>query len=253
MLDVRSASRTAGPVGEPAEGLSPAARKGVLGIVLGYAFFATLWILLSDRLAGLLFTSRSTLILISSVKGLAFVVITSILLLLTLNRYARGLVAREAGTRREEREKLHALRMLGALSEASPDPIYVKDEDGRYLLFNQAAGRAVGKDPREVVGQGDRALFPPDEAEALIAADREIMAQGVSITMEEELSTTAGRITFLATKGPIRDAEGRVCGLFGVARDITQRKQVEENLRASERKFSTVFHLSPDAIDLTLL
>ena len=55
------------------------------------------------------------------------------------------------------------------------------------------------------------------------------------------------------TKGPIRDAEGRVCGLFGVARDITQRKQVEENLRASERKFSTVFHLSPDAIDLTLL
>jgi len=52
---------------------------------------------------------------------------------------------------------------------------------------------------------------------------------------------------------PEFDAGGKVASVLGVSRDITERKRIEEDLRASESKFSSIFHLSPDAIDLTEL
>ena len=220
-------------------------------IVLLYTGFACLWILLSDRAVRLLFSNPATMMFVSSIKGLVFVLVTSALLFATLSSYVRGLMAREAATRREEWEKVRALHLLGVLSEASTDAIYVKDDEGRYILFNQEAGRVVGRDPREVIGKDDRSIFPPDEAEMLIDIDRKVREGGVAATLEETLTTTGGTTTFLTTKGPIRDAGGRVFALFGIARDITRRKQAELDMLASERKFSNIFHMSPDAIDLT--
>ena len=228
-------------------------RSGVRRVVLLYTGFASLWILLSDHLAGLLFTDRPTLVLISSIKGVAFVLITAGLLYASLSRWVLRVADQDAAAQREGAEKTRALHMLGVLSEASPDAIYVKDDQLRYLVFNQAAAAMVGKEPSEVLGKDDRAIFPQGEAEALMARDRQVMDAGGPVTVEEELSTMAGTTTFLATKGPIRDAQGRTIALFGIARDITARKRTEESLRASEQMFSNIFHMSPDSIDLTEL
>jgi PAS domain S-box-containing protein len=222
-------------------------------IVLGYALFAGLWILLSDRAIGWLFQDPQKLVLASSLKGLVFVLVTSVMLFAALARDRRALAEREARNRRQEQEKLRALHLLGVLSEASPDAIYVKDLQGRYLLFNRAAGQMVGKDPEEVLGQDDRAIFPPGEAEAIMAQDQRVMDQGDVATYEARLTTTAGVTDFLVTQGPIRDAAMQPYALFGVARDITQSKRVDEALRASEQKFSNIFRMSPDPIDVTRL
>jgi len=238
---------------EPGPVLGADRLRPVRRIVLGYALFAGLWILLSDRAIGWLFQDPRQLVLASSLKGLVFVLVTSVLLFAALARDRHALAEREARNRRQEQEKLRALHLLGVVSDSSPDAIYVKDRQGRYLLFNRAAGQMVGKDPAEVLGQDDRAIFPPAEAEALMAEDQRVMNQGDVGTYEERLTTTAGSTDFLATKGPILDASGQPYALFGVARDITRSKRVAEALRASEQKFSNIFRMSPDPIDLTEL
>ncbi len=65
--------------------------------------------------------------------------------------------------------------------------------------------------------------------------DRKIMESGEVNTHEEVTSTKKGIRTFLSVKGPIYNSDGKVSGLFGVARDITERKKMEDVLKHSER------------------
>ncbi len=210
------------------------ARRGVTRIVLGYAGFAALWILLSDRAAEALVPDPAALTWVSMLKGWFFVAVTSLLLSFHLRRFVAKLAAREAEVRRQEAERQRTLLLLHGLAEASTDAIYVKDAEGRYLLFNKAAGRMIGREPQEIVGRDDRALFPPGEADTLMAADRRIMDGLEVATLEEHLTTPEGPRIFLATKGPLRGPDGNLVGLFGIARDITDRIREEEAHRRLE-------------------
>jgi len=138
-------------------------------------------------------------------------------------------------------EKLRALELLDAIAEGSTDAIYAKDLEGRYLLFNQAAARFVGKTPEEVIGQDCRAIFPPAEAEGIMAGERRVVDADRVISYENVLMTTSGPATFLTIKGPLHDATGQVIGLFGIARNISERKRAEEALQASEATYRSLF------------
>ncbi len=135
--------------------------------------------------------------------------------------------------RAAQAERLHALELLDALAESSEDCIFVKDDKGRYLLFNPAACEIVGKTQQEVLGRDDAAIFPAADAELLMDADRRIRAENVTRIFEEVLSTASGTRTFLANKGPLHNAQGRVIGTFGISRDITERKRMEQDLRTA--------------------
>ncbi|MBI5558316.1 MAG: PAS domain-containing protein [Deltaproteobacteria bacterium] len=130
-------------------------------------------------------------------------------------------------------DRLRALALLDSIAEGSEDAIFAKDTEGRYLLFNQAAVRVTGKKVEEVLGRDDRAIFPPEEAEMLMALGRRVMDEDRTMTDEEYLTTVDGKFTFLATKGPLHDVDGKVTGLFGISRDITERKKMEDDLRDS--------------------
>lgn len=123
-------------------------------------------------------------------------------------------------------------RLLDAVISGTPDAVFVKDPQGRYLLANQAAAGFVGKTPDQMVGRDDRALFAEASARELMALDASIMAAGRTQTHEERLTTADGReLVFFATKGPVRDEAGRVAGLFGISREITDRKRAEDEIR----------------------
>ena len=127
--------------------------------------------------------------------------------------------------------------LLAAIIEGSTDAVYVKDLVGRYLLFNAAAANFVGKRREEVLGCDDTVLFPPDEARALMARDREVMSGDAVTTCEDSFTTASGeQSAFLTTRGPLFDAEGNVTGLFGLARDITEQKRLEERARVIYRR-----------------
>jgi diguanylate cyclase (GGDEF)-like protein/PAS domain S-box-containing protein len=128
-------------------------------------------------------------------------------------------------------EKSRALQLLDAITEGSTDAIFVKDIDGRYLLFNQAAARFVGKSVQEVLGKDDAGIFPPNQAALIQRNDREVMQDNRVTTFQENLDTKDRKSFFLATKGPLHNDAGNVTGVFGISRDITGIKTTEFALR----------------------
>ena len=117
---------------------------------------------------------------------------------------------------------------LNAVVAGTSDAVFVKDLKGRYQLFNEGAARLVNRPADEIIGHDDRAIFAADVAAGLLTLDRSIMKGGKTQTHEESLTTIGGReLILLVTKGPVFDRQGHVCGLFGISRDITERKQAE--------------------------
>ncbi|MDS4022730.1 MAG: PAS domain-containing protein, partial [Candidatus Competibacter sp.] len=153
-----------------------------------------------------------------------------------------------AAARREgalQAEKLRALRLLDAIANGSSDAIYARDMAGRCLLLNKAAAAMLGQPADAVLGRDDTAFLPPEQAERVRAMDRQVMAEGRLLNLEENLSLPDGARAFLTVKGPLRDADGTVFGMFGISRDITERKQAEETLRARESLLRAVVDNTP--------
>jgi PAS domain S-box-containing protein len=102
--------------------------------------------------------------------------------------------------------------LLNAITTSTPDLIFAKDRDGRMLMANPAWLKAVGATESEVLGLDDN--------------ERLVLEAGETMILEE----TVAERTYLATKSPLRDEQGRVIGLIGVATDITERKQAQGEL-----------------------
>ena len=124
--------------------------------------------------------------------------------------------------------------LLHSIVEGTTDVIVAKDVLGRYLLMNAATERSLGRRAADVLGRDDTALFPPDEARRVMDDDRGVLETGATRTLVETVTDAGGPTTFLTTKGPIRDAEGRVAGLFAIAHDITERIATEASLRVKD-------------------
>jgi len=138
--------------------------------------------------------------------------------------------------------------LLESIAEGLPDGIFAKDLDGRFLFVNSAVSKRANMTPQELLGKDNRTIFTPEAARVTMAKDFEIMKSGIAETLEERLNTLTGEVVFLSTKGPIKDEQGKTIGLFGIARDITDRKRNEEALRVSQEKFAFAFNSSPNAI-----
>ncbi len=136
--------------------------------------------------------------------------------------------------KRAEEELGKSRELLHSVIEGTSDAIYVKDLKGRYLLFNTASEGITGKNSAEVLGKDDTVLFRPEEAKMVMAGDRAVIKAGTRQTYEEVVTTASGeKRTYLSTKGPLFDNDGRLAGLFGIARDITERKKAQEELQST--------------------
>ncbi len=147
-------------------------------------------------------------------------------------RERRASAAAQAA-RAQQEERLRTLQLMQAIADGSGDAIFAKDLEGRYLLCNRESARLMGKPVEQVLGQDDRACFPPAEAAAIMANDARVMADGRLHTYEETITTPEGVVVFLATKGPLRDADGRLIGMFGISRDISERVRAQEQLASA--------------------
>ncbi|MCU7892649.1 MAG: PAS domain-containing protein [Candidatus Thiodiazotropha sp. (ex Ustalcina ferruginea)] len=137
---------------------------------------------------------------------------------------------------------------MTSIANSSTDAIYAKDREGRYTLFNNRAEQIIGKSKEEVLGHDDTLLFPPDQADLIKENDRLLVEQDTMTTFHQGLDTNEGPVTFLTTKGPLRDEAGEVIGVFGISRDITAIHKIEQELREKETRLRTLFHTLPDLI-----
>jgi two-component system, cell cycle sensor histidine kinase and response regulator CckA len=146
------------------------------------------------------------------------------------------------------RELQHNVSLLRGITEGTTDAVFVKDLQGRYLMINSAGAAFAGRSMDEILGKTDRDLFSPDTAEVVMDKDRQVLVQGVTQTFEESSTSNGVSRVYLSTKGPYRDAHGEIIGLLGVARDITQRKRAEEEMRQSQQKLRIHFEHTPLAV-----
>jgi len=131
-----------------------------------------------------------------------------------------------------EKELREKSELLHAVIEGTSDAIFVKDRQGCYLLFNSGAAAMTGMSAAEIIGKDDTCLFPQDVAEMLREKDRALMEDGQAVVCEEVITDVTGKTcTVFVTKGPIRDERGNIAGMFGIARDITRRKEAEQELQ----------------------
>jgi PAS domain S-box-containing protein len=133
--------------------------------------------------------------------------------------------------------------LLRSLIEHFPDLIYVKDAEGRYVLNNLAHVRSVGaRSAAEVLGKTVFDLYPPELAQHYHADDQAVMRSGEPLLNHDEptVNPAGERIWISTTKIPLWDGRGKVVGLVGIARDVTEHKLATEALRQSEERHRTL-------------
>ena len=137
--------------------------------------------------------------------------------------------------KRAETELLQERYLLHTLMNHLPDSIYFKDRASRFVRVNRAVAARFGlPDPAEAVDRADADFFAPEHARDALADEQAIMESGEPILNKVERETWPdGHETWVATsKLPLRDADGRIVGTFGISSDITERRQAEEAIRS---------------------
>ncbi len=162
--------------------------------------------------------------------------------------YLTGMVEDITQQREAEHASHAAERLTDTILENLPNMVFVKDaRDLRFVRFNQAGERLLGYSREDLIGKNDFDFFPGEEATFFTAKDRAVLAEGTLLDIPEEPIHTRNKgIRILHTKKlPIFDEAGVPRFLLGISEDITEQKQMEDALRASQSTLKNLFDSAP--------
>jgi len=139
--------------------------------------------------------------------------------------------------RKAEEELEYELELMHVLMENVPAQVYFKDLESRFIRISNNGARTLGLgDPGQAIGKTDFDFFTDEHAQQAIEDEREIIRTGQPRTVEEKETRAGLPDTWVSTtKLPLRDADERIVGTFGISVDITDRRKAEEDLRERER------------------
>ncbi|MDD4954666.1 MAG: PAS domain S-box protein [Candidatus Omnitrophica bacterium] len=151
----------------------------------------------------------------------------------------------------ERRRKEEVTQQLAAIVESSDDAIVGKTLDGIIISWNKAAEEIYGYSEDEVKGRHISMLAPPehqDETMGLIDKIRE----GARVEHLEtvRMRKDGVRINVALTVSPVYDANGNVVGASAIARDITERKRMEEKLASTAKEWEATFNSITDCVSI---
>ena len=178
-----------------------------------------------------------------------------------LHRYAHDLEIANADQKKHAaelarlvEELAHERDLLGTLMDNIPDAIYFKDSQLRFTRINASQARILGVgDSRDALGKVDFDFFPREDADHYFADERMIVETGQPLIGKlERVRDRGGKLHWVSnTEVPIKDAQGRVTGIVGVARDVTEWKSALEALRESEERYRELFENATDVVYTT--
>lgn len=158
---------------------------------------------------------------------------------------------RDISRRRQVEEQLGEQgRLFRAIIENASDSVFVKDREGRYLLVNPAFARVMGQAVDELIGKTDHQLMDKDEADYFNQTDQEVVAGREARRYEDHATYEDGERYFSTLKFPLMADDGRVQGVVGIVRDITEDKRIEQELRQSQQRYHDLFEQIEDAITI---
>jgi PAS domain S-box-containing protein len=151
-----------------------------------------------------------------------------------------GLItARDISERKQyEASLLHERHLLRSLLDNTPDHIWFKDAQGRFIRINKAKADMHGlASPEEAINKTDRDFYRAEFAGQTDKDEQDVISTGRQLMAKEEKITDGQdrQLWVSTTKSPLRDPKGQIIGTFGIARDITECKRLEEQLRQSQK------------------
>lgn len=130
-----------------------------------------------------------------------------------------------------ERQVRERTREISSILKYTPDVVYIKDTQGRYLLVNSCYEQILGMTGAEVRNKTDAQLLPPEIAAQFRRNDQCALERRAPYQVEEHLPQRDGLHTYLSVKFPIYDDGGQIIAVCGISTDITALKKAQNQLR----------------------
>ncbi len=139
--------------------------------------------------------------------------------------------------KRSEQALAESAQMLRDVLQGIPDPVWMKDAEGAFVVCNQGVARLFNMPVDEIIGKDDFDFFPPEQAEFYQNKDRAALEAGQVLVNEEwwTFGDNGEQALMETCKTPVRSPDGKLLGVLGIARDITERKRMAEILDERER------------------
>ncbi len=142
-------------------------------------------------------------------------------------------------------------RLAQATVDELPINVFAKDSGGRMVLWNRAVAEKLGMSKEDVLGKTDYDIFPSDVADALRETDRKVLSGDLCLFEEEQVEVDGERKVFFAGKRPLQVEGFDDKLLLGFSLDISEKKQVERELKAERELIQQVLDHNPNPIAVT--
>ena len=140
-------------------------------------------------------------------------------------------------------------KTLLKIFDTIPDLIFYRDLDGRYMACNQAYADYAGKTIAEIIGNRLDDVLKKEEADLYLEFDQIVIESGEPHQNDIWLQHPDGNLRLYDTvRTPLRDYQGKITGVAGICRDITEKERLRKLAEAEDYKYRTVLEASPDPI-----
>lgn len=170
---------------------------------------------------------------------------------LVKDHFIFGTIADITPQKEIENELLRERYLMTSLLDNSPDRIYFKDKNSRFIRINKSQAKILSlNDPSEAIGKTDFDFFAEEHARQAFEDEQRVMKTGVPIIgLEEKDIFPDGREGWVYTnKMPLFDKDGNIVGTFGISRDINAYKNIEKELRHEQYLLNFLMDNIPDHI-----
>lgn len=168
----------------------------------------------------------------------------------TVDGYSVGLASldRERTEREACKTALHdSEERYRVIFENAEDSIFIKGQDSSYVHINPAMEKLLGKPAHEIIGRTDHEIFDEHEGVRTRCVDMAVL-QGETVREVETKIVRGTPYIFHSVKAPLKDKDGRIVGILGIARDVTGQNKAEEALREHQQMLQNILSASPVAI-----